>query len=240
MLKTFYDFNDGFPMVGSLLPERVLGYFVAVKNNQLFRGFGRFVLFVLLLAVVGCAGIPGSGSRMMPGQAEGTGIQEEYRLHPGDEIDLEIYREPQLSGIFQIDASGLVRHPLCGSFLAAGLTIDEAEAGFTKLLSDKYLVNPRVLISIVSAQSSHVVILGEISNPGVHPIPIGGSMTLLQAIAEAGGFTDLASVDRVTVTRSVDGKEESIRVRVSKMISGRESDLELKPNDVIMVPEIRF
>jgi polysaccharide export outer membrane protein len=172
--------------------------------------------------------------------AEEAGVQPEYRLHAGDQVELKVYREQELSGIFQVDAAGLLRHPLCGSFPAAGLTVAEAEAGFTELLREKYMVNPRVLISVVSAQSSHVVILGEINNPGVHAVPVGRTMTLLQAIAEAGGFSDLASVDRVTVTRSEDGKEKSIRVRVSRMIAGQEPDLELKPNDVIMVPEIRF
>ncbi len=195
-------------------------------------------MFVPALILSGCFAVSGTGPASGP--AEEAGIQPAYRLHAGDQIELKVYREQELSGIFQIDAAGLVRHPLCGSFPAAGLTIAEAEAGFTGLLREKYLVNPRVLISVVSAQGSQVVILGEISKPGVHPVPVGGSMTLLQAIAEAGGFTDLASVDRVTVTRSEDGKERSIRVRVSRMIAGQEPDLELKPNDVIMVPQIRF
>ena len=161
-------------------------------------------------------------------------------MQSGDQVSVQVYREPQLSGIFQIDAAGLLRHPLCGSFAAAGLTISEAEMRLTELLGEKYLVNPKVILSIVSAQSSHVVILGEVSNPGVQPIPFGGTMTLLQAVAEAGGFTDLASVNRVTVTRTVDGKEQSIRVRVSRLISGKEPSFELKANDVIMVPEVVF
>ncbi len=164
----------------------------------------------------------------------------EYRLQVGDQVEVQVYREPQLSGAFKLDADGLIRHPLCGSFKASELTIEEAEARLTSLLGEKYLVNPKVIISILSAQSSHVVLLGEVVSPGVHPVPFGESVTLLQVIAGAGGFTGLASVNRVTITRTVDGKEKSIRVRVSNFISGKEPDVQLKPNDVIMVPQVVF
>lgn len=199
----------------------------------------RCLVAVFLLGFAGCSGL-----RTMDGLssdlASGLGSSGGYRLHPGDEVDLQVYREPQLSGVFGIDAAGQIRHPLCGSFQAAGLTTDEVEAKLTELLGAKYLVNPSVIATITSAQNTSVVILGEVEDPGVHAIPFGESLTLLQAIAEAGGFTDLARVNRVTVTRTVNGEEQSIRVRVSRVISGQEPDLQLEPGDIIMVPEIIF
>ena len=192
-------------------------------------------VFLLLCVVSGCAGVQTKHIA-----SSGRTESEEYRLQPGDEVDLQVYREPQLSGVFRIDAAGKIRHPLCGSFQAAGLTTDEVELKLTELLGEKFLVNPSVIASIRSAQSSTVVILGEVEDPGVHAIPFGESMTLLQAIAGAGGFTDLASVNRVTVTRTVNGEEQSIRVKVSRLISGQEPDLPLEPGDIIMVPEIIF
>lgn len=193
------------------------------------------VVFLLGCSLTGCAGLS-ADSFASEAQPEAG----DYQLQTGDEVDVQVYREPQLSGVFRVDAAGQIRHPLCGSFQAAGLTTDEVEAKLTELLGEKYLVNPSVIATISSAQSASVVILGEVDDPGVHAIPFGESITLLQAIAEAGGFTDLASVNRVTVTRVVDGKEQSIRVRVSKMISGQEPDLPLEPGDIIMVPQIIF
>ena len=102
------------------------------------------------------------------------------------------------------------------------------------------MLNPKVIISILAAKTSHIVILGEVENPGVHPVPFGERITLLQAIAEAGGFTALANINRVNVVRTVNEREDSIQVRVSRIISGQDSDIELKPNDVIMVPEVIF
>ena len=209
---------------------------IFLKNKRVLL---RLLIVGVFLISCGCSGVR---TAELSSNDMGTNIASSnaYHLHSGDQVDVQVYREPQLSGEFQIDAYGMIRHPLCGSFPAAGLTIAEAEERLKELLGEKYLVNPSVIISIVSAQSSHVVILGEVQSPGVHPIPFGETMTLLQAIAGVGGFTDLASVNRVTVTRTVDGKEKSVRVRVPRLISGQEPDFKLKPNDVIMVPEVVF
>ena len=166
----------------------------------------------------------------------------QYVLQPGDEIDIQIYREPELSGTFRIGADGDIRHSLAGGVAMAGKTVKEAEADFTRRLAKDYLVNPRIIIQIVSSQSSQIVLLGEVAKPGVYPLPGGESRTLLQAIAEAGGFTELASPDRVRIVRKTpDGKQTTLKVRVSDLLGGgRQQDVPLEPNDVIMVPEVVF
>ena len=205
------------------------------RSNHLFCA----LVLCLIVSISGCSGMREPGLHPAESSCE-SNASGGYRLQPGDQVSVQIYREPQLSGVFRVDAAGFIRHPLCGSFASAGRTLKEAEASLTQLLGDRYLVNPKVILAIESAQSSHVVLLGEVVKPGVHPVPFGESITLLRAIAEAGGFTDLASADRVTVTRTVDGKETSIRARVSRMIAGKEPDMPLKPNDVIMVPQVIF
>ncbi len=167
---------------------------------------------------------------------------DEYELQAGDEIDIQVYREPELSGTFQVKSSGQIRHPLVGSVKVEGKTVKEAEVYFTKRLAKDYLVNPRVIIKMVSTQSSQIVLLGEVKEPGVYPLPFDGGMTLLQAIAGAGGFTELASPDRVRIVRKgPDGKRTTQRVRVSNLLGGgKQEDIPLEPNDVIMVPEVVF
>lgn len=204
-------------------------------KNFRYSVLRRLLILLLLCGTGGCSGLRTEGI-----VADKQVVSVDYRLQAGDEVNVQVYREPQLSGVFRIDASGKIRHPLCGSLQIGGLAVEDVEAQLTELLGERYLVNPKVVVSILSAQGSHVVILGEVENPGVHPIPFGESLTLLQAVAEAGGFTDLASVNRVTIVRSVDGEERSIRVKVSRMISGQEPDLPLLPNDVIMVPQVIF
>jgi protein involved in polysaccharide export with SLBB domain len=175
--------------------------------------------------------------------ADGTGAWSEPVLQPGDEVDLQIYREPEMSGVFRITPEGAIRHPLAGAMAVSGMTIQEAEAHIAKRLAKDYLVNPRVILKLVSAQSAQIVLLGEVKQPGVYPLPPGDSMTLLQAIAGAGGFTELASPDRILIVRKTpDGKQTTIRVRAASLLKGRgkQRDIPLEPNDVITVPEVRF
>jgi len=166
-----------------------------------------------------------------------------YLLQTGDEIDIQIYRELDLSGPFRITPAGDIRHPLVGAVPVAGKTLKQAEADFTALLARDFLVNPRVIFKMLSTQSSQIVLLGEVRKPGVYPLPVGEPITLLQAVAGAGGFTDLASPDRVRIVRRLpDGRTTTIRVRVSRLLSGRgrQEDMTLEANDVIMVPEVLF
>ena len=125
----------------------------------------------------------------------------------------------------------------------AGKTVKEAEAFVTRRLAKDYLVNPRVIIKVVAAQSAQIVVLGEVEKPGVYPLPFGDQLTLLQAIADAGGFTELASPDRVRIVRrTADGRQTTLRIRVSDLLDGKgkQQDVPLEPNDVIMVPEVVF
>ncbi len=195
----------------------------------------------------GCAHPPAAAQpRAQPAPAAppaAAGIPPEYLLQPGDEIDIQVYREPELSGVFQISPEGEIRHPLLGTVLLDRQTVKEAEAALTARLAKDYLVNPRVILKMVSTQSSQIVLLGEVKKPGVYPLPFGSSMTLLQAIAGAGGFTELASPDRVRIVRRTpDGHQDTLRIRVSDLLRSRdgEKDVPLEPNDVITVDQVLF
>lgn len=175
-----------------------------------------------------------------------SAIKESYAgrvLAPGDEIKIEVFREPDFSGDFTIDEQGRIKHPLMGVVQLAGLSLSAAEEFILGLLAQDFLVNPRVVLSLTKTQSSQVIILGEVKNPGVYPLPVGSSITLLQAIALAGGFTELASPDRANIVRkNEDGTTIKIRARVNEILSGRgdKKDITLEPDDVITVPQIVF
>jgi protein involved in polysaccharide export with SLBB domain len=216
--------------------------------SRLGRRLGFLLLGIGVGLNVGCSSpkgpLPPGGSLRENSTLSDVSVPaaDEYELQAGDEIDIQVYREPELSGTFQVKPSGQIRHPLVGSVGVEGKTVKEAEVYFTKRLAKDYLVNPRVIIKIVSTQSSQIVLLGEVKEPGVYPLPFGEGMTLLQAIAGAGGFTELASPDRVRIVRKgPDGKQTTQRVRVSNLLGGgKQEDIPLEPNDVIMVPEVVF
>ena len=164
-------------------------------------------------------------------------------LQAGDEIDVQVYREPELSGLFKLSAAGEIRHSLIGVVPLAGQTVEAAEADITWRLAKDYLVNPRVIVKLAATQGSQVVVLGEVKKPGVYPLPFGEKMTLLQASAGAGGFTDLASPDRVSLVRRLpDGGQTTLKIRVSDLLGGKgkQPDVPLEPNDVIMIPQVFF
>ncbi|MGD9611320.1 MAG: polysaccharide biosynthesis/export family protein [Kiritimatiellia bacterium] len=190
-----------------------------------------------------------AADKKRPRQAEKTPAPEArraaaaYVLQVGDEIDIQVYREPELSGAFKIGPAGEIRHSLAGAIPLAGKTVAEAEAFFTRTLDRDYLVNPRVIVKLLTTQSSQIVLMGEVEKPGVYPLPYGETMTLLQAIAGAGGFTELASPDRVRIVRRLpDGRQTTLKFRVSDLLGGKgkQQDVPLEPNDIVMVPEVLF
>lgn len=171
-----------------------------------------------------------------------TSEAAEYRIQPGDAVAIDVYREPDLCGEFKIERDGTVAFPLLGKIELSGLTVKEAEKSLTQKLGKDYLVSPKVTIQLRQSVAHRVIVLGEVKAPGVYDIPSGETFTLLQAIAKAGGFSDIAALDRVRIVRIENNEEQSIRVRVSDILKGRAGarDVELRPNDVITVPETVF
>lgn len=170
------------------------------------------------------------------------GERREHILQPGDVVQLEVFREPELSGQFRLSPDGDIRHPLLGSVPLKGLSVSAAEEIIRTALAEKYLVNPRVLLKLDSTTATQILVLGEVRNPGVLTVPYGERLTLLEAIVRAGGFTPKAAPNRTTIVRQVDGRQTTLRVRVADLLSGRDGtrDIPLAPNDVITVPETWF
>jgi polysaccharide export outer membrane protein len=129
---------------------------------------------------------------------------------------------------------------LFGSVEIAGLSSSEAQERVRDILAESYLVDPRVIIRVVSSQAYRIVLLGEVQNPGIVSMPFEEPLTLMQAIAQAGGFTDLASINRITIVRNGENGAKELRVRVSRIVDGRDPDIPLEPNDIITVPQSIF
>ncbi len=174
--------------------------------------------------------------------ASGAPARQGHILQPGDVILLEVFREPELSGRFKLTPDGAIQHQLLGVVPLRGMTPDEAEALLRQRLAEKYLVNPRVILKLESTTATQILLIGEVKTPGILSVPYGERITLLEAIARAGGFTPKASPNRVTVVRTANGKQETLRVRVSDVLAGRPGhrDIPLEPNDVVTVPEVWF
>jgi polysaccharide export outer membrane protein len=150
-----------------------------------------------------------------------------YRLGPGDQIRLTVVRHGDLSGRFEIDGEGFLPMPLVGEVRSAGLTARELENAIEdQLRSGGYLVNPQVSIEVLNYRPFYII--GEINNPGSYQYVNG--MTVTNAIALAGGFTERADQGDVTITR---GGSSGTHLEATP-------STEVLPGDIVQVAERSF
>jgi protein involved in polysaccharide export with SLBB domain len=151
----------------------------------------------------------------------------DYRLGTGDKVRVTVYGEEDLSGEFQIDATGMVRMPLVGQVKAGGLTAHELEGGITASLANGYLKQPRVNIEVTTYRPFYIV--GEVLKPGQYTYANG--LTPASAIALAGGYTGKA-VESVVYVRH---QGESTEVRMPA-----NDTAQIRPGDVVRVNSTAF
>lgn len=150
-----------------------------------------------------------------------------YLLGAGDSLRITVFGEPDLSGTFKISDNGALTMPLVGQVSAQGLSVPELQKRLATQLNVKAVKSPDVTIQIEEYRP--FFILGEVKNPGSYPyVP---EMTVLTAVAIAGGFTFRASQDEVSVTRKRNGAASEARAsRASRVL----------PGDVVYVFERHF
>lgn len=149
-----------------------------------------------------------------------------YRLGTGDRLRITVFGEDDLSGEFEVDDTGAISLPLIGGVAAAAKTPRELERAVAAALADGYLVNPRVSLEVLNYRP--FFILGEVKDPGKYPYVNG--MTVLNAVAVAGGYTYRARKDQVVVVR---GGETGAQVTAQE-------NTPVLPGDIIRVPERIF
>jgi polysaccharide biosynthesis/export protein len=115
-------------------------------------------------------------------------VREDYLINPGDVIEIQVDRAPELSGMRRVSASGTIRMMYLGSIKAQGVTTDELASFIANSLSDRYLKNPRVAVTVKELNSHTFFIQGAVNRPGAYQIE--GRPSLLTLIALAGGLTE--------------------------------------------------
>lgn len=164
--------------------------------------------------------------------------QDAYRIGVGDLLQIEVYDEEDLNKEVRVLTDGLISFPLLGSLKAEGKTVRELEQMINQKLAERFLVNPQV--SVFVKEFSNVFVFGEVKAPG--SFPLFGKMTVFEAIALAGGFTEVANQSKVKVLRRAEGRELSLEVDIKRVIEKGDAsqDLELKANDKVVVPRSFF
>ena len=192
-------------------------------------------LLLVLAGPWGCA-TPSTQPRPEGVQSEATpALPAEYYLGPGDIVEVLVWKNPDLSRQIQVRPDGKVSLPLIGDVHAAGLTAEELSTAIAQELSVYYKEPPEVATIVKEVNSFFVFVLGEVATQG--KIVATHGITLLQAIALAGGFSEFASKNKVMVRRQTDsGGVITLVFRYKDILAERQDNLLLKPGDTIIVP----
>ncbi len=182
------------------------------------------------------------------GQGAGASADDatSYRLNLRDQIEIELFGEPELTTTQRIDGRGQVRVQLIGAVILAGKTVRAAEDYIETLYVEKRILkNPMATVRVIEYAPREVNVLGEVATPGALPFPPEiNEMDIVDVIAKAGGFTQLARRTRVEVTRlGSSGKVVVNEVNVEDLIRGRSRDgsrFMIQPGDTISVPAVLF
>jgi polysaccharide biosynthesis/export protein len=159
--------------------------------------------------------------------------EQEYRLGAGDKLRVEVYGEAQLSQSLQVRPDGKITLPLVGDTVASGRTAIELRDAVTTSLKE-YINNPVVTVIVVEATAAQVYIIGEVSAPGAQVMQ--GPMTVLQALAQAGGLKEFADRGDIRILRKGNLGTLTIPFNYKDAIKGRIEPVYLQPGDTVVVP----
>jgi len=160
---------------------------------------------------------------------------ESYVIGSEDVIDIQVWKNADLSKVVTVRPDGKISLPLTGDVQAGGLTPVQLSEGITEKLKEYYKEPPQVSVIVQQINSYAIFVVGEVRNPGKFVVKSG--TTLVQAVALAGGFSQFASVNRIRILRrGADNKEVILLARYKDIIAGQQNNLILKPNDSIVVP----
>jgi len=154
-------------------------------------------------------------------------LSEPYVLDSGDRMRITVFEQESLTNTYSVDQSGYIAFPLIGSVLARGATVSQLEATIASKLRNGFLRNPDVSVEVDRYRP--VFVMGEVGSAGQYSYVPG--MTVQKAVAMAGGFTPRGNQGSVDITRTVNGKVMTGRVRTSDP---------LVPGDTIYVRERLF
>lgn len=206
---------------------------------------------VLLLAGAGLFACTAVGNAQEPakGPASGAPVSvaaapsaaPEYRIGPGDQLEIFVFNQPELSVKVPVRPDGLISSPLVENMQAAGRTPSELAREMEKTLA-QYVRSPTVNVivtSFVGTYDAQIRVVGQAANP--QALPYRAGMTLLDVMIAVGGLGKFAAGNRAKIVRNIDGKPTEMKVKLNKLLDGDvKSNIEMRPGDVLIIPESRF
>ncbi len=179
----------------------------------------------LLIGLAG-AGLVSACGTVASTPADSFAQPAEYRLGPGDQLRVTVFNEAELTGQYVVGSQGTISYPLVGTIEASGLTVAEFSERLQTALSE-FIRQPNVSVEVANYRP--FFILGEVQRPGTYPY--SASLTVLNAVATAGGFTYRANRGRVFIRHANEAEERSYPLSIATPVM---------PGDTIRIGERLF
>ncbi len=163
-------------------------------------------------------------------------LAKDYRIGPNDLLDIEVLDldKDNARRTVRVNAAGYVSLPLIGAVVVAGLTAQQAESHIAERYSEKYLQNPQISVFIKEFTTERITVDGAVVKPGIYPLT--GQITLLRALALAGGFGPIANSTEVKLFRvNEKGERQVATFDVDVIRAGKNDDPAIKGDDLIVV-----
>ncbi len=176
----------------------------------------------------------GATTTLGPPKSNSMALSPEYRIGPYDTLQVTVWKETQLSGVFPVRPDGKISLVLLGDVLAAGTTPMELSNTLTEMLK-KYIQEPLVTVTVTAVNSQKVYVVGEVQRIGA--IDLTPNMTPLEAIAAAGGLNSFSSGKHAYILRGQPGKQTKIPFDYKKALKGQPSEaIVLMTGDTVVIP----
>lgn len=197
------------------------------------------ILSVVLAGTTVCSVAPAqAGQQAIPTKAPQpatTELPADYVIGPEDVLGVVFWREPDMSGDVTVRPDGKISLPVIGTVQAAGLRPDELQR-LVQTAAAKYISDPNIAIVVRTIHSRKVFVTGLVTRPGAYSLV--GPLTLLQAIALAGGLMEYADAKNITLLRNEGGRAETFKFNYRDVSKGKrlEQNVQLRPGDTVVVP----
>jgi polysaccharide export outer membrane protein len=202
-----------------------------MKRNQLLIG-----MLALASALTAFAQAPAADKTAAASASAKATTDPAYLIGTEDILAINVWHEAEMSRAVPVRPDGKISLPLAGEFQAAGQTPAQLEEAIrTKLQS--LMQNPQVTVMVQEVRSQRFSIMGEVNRPGAYPL--NGKMSVLEAIAAAGGLRDFAKTKKMYILRrGNDGSTSRVKVDYKGLVEGKVDDpaMTLQPRDTVVVP----
>ncbi|HTM31888.1 MAG TPA: polysaccharide biosynthesis/export family protein [Vicinamibacterales bacterium] len=167
--------------------------------------------------------------------AGGTSVPTDYTIGPEDVLGIVVWREPDLSGDVTVRPDGRISLPVIGEVQAASMTPIALQEQLSAAYR-KYVTDANVAVVVRAINSRKVFVTGRVTTPGAHPLV--GPLTIMQAIALAGGVTEYADSKNISVLRNEGGQVRTFKFNYKDVAKGKnlEQNIRLLPGDTVVVP----